>query len=74
MSASERDGDPSGSGSHIGDGHAPDLSEKESQELLTRIGRGVRAMVGDVLIDPLPPSFKRLLERLEGSEKSRGRA
>lgn len=55
-------------------GQEPDLSEKESQELIHRIGRGVRAMVGDVLLDPLPPTFKRLLDQLEGSEKARSRA
>lgn len=51
-----------------------DLTDRESEELLHRIGRGVRAMVGDVLLDPLPPGFKMLLDRLEGTERSRGRA
>lgn len=68
MSGAEHDQGPAR------DGREPDLSEKEAQELIHRIGRGVRAMVGDALIDPLPPGFKRLLERLEGSEKQNGRA
>ncbi|MFO1151493.1 MAG: NepR family anti-sigma factor [Alsobacter sp.] len=48
---------------------APDFSEREQEELLSRLGRGVRAMLGDVLLDPLPADFRRLLEQLDKAER-----
>jgi hypothetical protein len=46
-----------------------ELSEREQEELLGRLGRGVRAMFGDVLLDPLPADFQRLLEALDKAER-----
>jgi hypothetical protein len=57
---------------------SPEFSEREQEELLGRLGRGVRAMLGDVLLDPLPADFQRLLEALDKAEGvahgGRGRA
>jgi hypothetical protein len=50
----------------------PDFTDREQEELLTRLGRGVRAMLGDILLDPLPPDFQRLLTVLEKSERRGG--
>ena len=56
---------PEGRGTHDG----PELTDRESQELLVRLGRGLRAIVGDVLLDPIPQRFQRLLDVLEHAEK-----
>jgi hypothetical protein len=47
----------------------PELSEREQEELLGRLGRGVRAMLGEVLLDPLPTDFQRLLDALDMAER-----
>jgi hypothetical protein len=52
---------------------SPDFTSLELEEIVGRIGRGVRAMVSDSLIDPVPREFQRLLDVLEKTEKS-GRA
>lgn len=52
----------------VGDHDRPDLTDRESQELLIRLGRGLRAIVGDVLLDPVPQRFQRLLDELEHAE------
>lgn len=48
----------------------PALTELELEEIAARIGRGVRAMASETLIDPVPREFQRLLESLEQSERS----
>jgi hypothetical protein len=50
-------------------GRPVEMTDLELEEVVTRIGRGVRALVSDSLIDPLPQDFQRLLERLERSER-----
>jgi hypothetical protein len=46
-----------------------ELTEREQDELLGRLGRGVRAMLGEVLLDPLPADFQRLLDALDKAER-----
>jgi hypothetical protein len=51
---------------------SPDFTSLELEEIVGRIGRGVRAMVSDSLIDPVPREFQRLLDVLEKTEKPGG--
>lgn len=52
----------------------PDLTDRESRELLVRLGCGLRAIVGDVLIDPIPQQFQWLIDALEHAERPRQKA
>ena len=49
----------------------PDLTPLESEELLSRLGRGLRAIAVDALLDPLPHRFQYLLDALERAENPR---
>jgi hypothetical protein len=49
----------------------PELTDLELEEIVARIGRGVRALASDALIDQIPREFQRLLDSLERSERDR---